>query len=101
MRWPALLLALLLAFVGTSARDNAADQPGSGLNAPVSVVHVHTTASPDACWALLSAAGAPRPPDSRVLVAATDAVSAEGSTSGHRSSRAPPFAAAPDSPHSF
>ncbi|MFD5828174.1 hypothetical protein [Lentzea sp. NPDC060358] len=96
MRWPALLLALLLAFVGTSARDTAADQPGSGLNAPVSAVHVHSTASPDACWALLSAVSDPRPPESQVLVAAMGAVSAEGTTSGHRSSRAPPCAAAPD-----
>lgn len=45
MRWPALLLALLLAFVGTSTRHTEADQPGSGLNAPVSAVHVQTTAS--------------------------------------------------------
>ncbi|MFD9704523.1 hypothetical protein [Lentzea sp. NPDC059081] len=95
MRWPALLLALLLAFVGTSARDTAADQPGSGLNAPVSAVHVHTTGSPDACWALVSGASVPRPPCTPALAVVAGAVSVEGTTSGHRSSRAPPFAAAP------
>ncbi|USX55112.1 hypothetical protein [Lentzea sp. HUAS12] len=97
MRWPALLLALLLAFVGTSTRDTAADQPGSGLNAPVSAVHVHATGSPDAYWALPGAATAPRPPQERAAVVVATAGSFEATTSGHRSSRAPPHAAAPDS----
>ncbi|MFD4675295.1 hypothetical protein ACFWNN_36590 [Lentzea sp. NPDC058450] len=97
MRWPALLLALVLAFVGTSARDTAADQPGSGLNAPVSAVHVHATGSPDACWALVGVTTGPRPPVARTTAEVACADSAEGTSAGHRSSRAPPFAAAPDS----
>lgn len=97
MRWPALLLALLLAFVGTSTRDTAADQPGSGLNAPVSAVHVHATGSPDTCWALPGTATGPRRPQERAAVVVATAESFETTTSGHRSSRAPPHAAAPDS----
>ncbi|MET9230330.1 hypothetical protein [Lentzea sp. NPDC003310] len=97
MRWPALLLALLLAFVGTSSRDTAADQPGSGLNAPASVMHVHATGSPDACWALVSGGEAPCPPRGRTAVVVAAAQSAGGTPSGHRSSRAPPRAGAPDS----
>ncbi|MGW6443300.1 hypothetical protein [Lentzea sp. NPDC055074] len=100
MRWPALLLALLLAFVGTSTRDTTADQPGSGLNAPVSAVHVHVTGSPDACWALPGAPTGPRPPQGRAAVLVAAAQDAEGTTEGHRSSRAPPRLAAPDSTYS-
>ncbi|MDX3658795.1 hypothetical protein PV646_15925 [Streptomyces sp. ID05-26A] len=99
MRWPALLLALLLAFVGTSTRDTTADQPGSGLNAPVSAVHVHTTGSPDACWALAGAATGPRTPRGRAVVVVAAAQSVETATEGHRSSRAPPHRAASDSTH--
>ena len=99
MRWPALLLALLLAFVGTSTRDGAADQQGSGLNAPVSAVHVHTTASPDICWALLGAATGPCPPQGRATVVFEAAQSVEGTTAGHRSSRAPPQAVASGYPN--
>ncbi|MCX2948654.1 hypothetical protein [Lentzea sp. NEAU-D7] len=99
MRWPALLLALLLAFVGTSTRDTASDRPGSGLNAPVSAVHVQTTASPDACWALPGPASGPRPPQGPAAVVVAAAQHVEGTTSGHRSSRAPPHAAAPGSTH--
>lgn len=101
MRWPALLLALLLAFVGTSTRDTTADRPGSGLNAPVSAVHVQMTASPDACWALLGPATGPCPPPARAAVVAAAAQNAEAPTAGHRSSRAPPHAAAPGSTHSL
>ncbi|MFD4637752.1 hypothetical protein ACFWN2_10590 [Lentzea sp. NPDC058436] len=97
MRWPALLLALLLAFVGSSTRDTSADQPGSGLNAPVSAVHVHATGSPDACWALPGTATGPCPPPEPAAAVVAAAESFEGTTSGHRSSRAPPHAAAPDS----
>lgn len=97
MRWPALLLALLLAFVGTSTRDTAADQPGSGLNAPVSAVHVHATGSPDACWALPGAATGPCPPRGRAAVVVAAAQDVEGTAEGHRSSRAPPRLAAPGS----
>ncbi|SMC77566.1 hypothetical protein [Lentzea albidocapillata] len=97
MRWPALLLALLLAFVATSTRDTAADRPGSGLNAPVSAVHVQTTASPDVSWALPGSATGPRPPHGRAAVVVATAQNAEGTTTGHRSSRAPPHAAAPGS----
>lgn len=99
MRWPALLLALLLAFVGTSTRDTTADQPGSGLNAPVSAVHVHVTGSPDACWALAGAASGPCTPRGRVVVVVVAARNVETATEGHRSSRAPPHTAAPDSAH--
>jgi len=99
VRWPALLLALLLAFVGTSTRDTTADQPGSGLNAPVSAVHVQTTASPDACWALPGSATGSCPPRGRAAVVVAAAQGVEGTTSGHRSSRAPPHAAAPASTH--
>ncbi|MFJ5985813.1 hypothetical protein [Lentzea sp. NPDC092896] len=99
MRWPALLLALLLAFVGTSTREVSSDQPGSGLNAPVSAVQVQTTASPDACWALLGAAIEPCPPQVRVRVGVARGVSAEATTSGQWSSRAPPSTAALDSPY--
>ncbi|NGY64536.1 hypothetical protein G7043_37055 [Lentzea sp. NEAU-D13] len=97
MRWPALLLALLLAFVGTSTRHDAADQQGSGLNAPVSVVHVASTASPDACWALLSACGGPRPPQVQTASWVRGAVHADATSSAQWSSRAPPSWRAPDS----
>ncbi|WP_090051740.1 hypothetical protein [Lentzea fradiae] len=90
MRWPALLLALLLAFVGTSTRHAEADQPGTGLNAPVSAVHVHTTSSGDACWAVPCACGGSQPPSSPALAVLASAESAEGTTSGPWSSRAPP-----------
>lgn len=95
MRWPALLLALLLAFVGTSTRHDAGDRPGSGLNAPVSAVPVQTTASPDACWALPGTTDVPRPPRSRAQAFVAGAASAGGTTSGPRSSRAPPHVADP------
>ncbi|MDX8147598.1 hypothetical protein SK854_36185 [Lentzea sp. BCCO 10_0061] len=95
MRWPALLLALLLAFVGTSTREVASDQPGSGLNAPVSAVHVQATASPDACWALLGAVTDPCPPQVRARVFVSGALSVEATTSGQWSSRAPPRAVLP------
>lgn len=97
MRWSALLLALLLAFVGTSARHDAADQQGSGLNAPVSVVHVTSTASPDACWALLSVCGGPRPLRFWSLSLVSGVVEAGATTSGQWQSRAPPLWRAPDS----
>ncbi|WP_394619916.1 hypothetical protein JNUCC0626_12675 [Lentzea sp. JNUCC 0626] len=93
MRWPALLLAVLLAFVGTSARDTAADQPGSGLNAPVSAVHVHATGAPDACWALVGTLIDARPPSARHAASVACAESVDGTSSGQWSSRAPPFAA--------
>ncbi|WP_434443659.1 hypothetical protein [Lentzea sp. E54] len=97
MRWPALLLALLLAFVGTSTRHAEADQPGSGLNAPVSAVHVQTTASPDASWALPGGTTGPRPPRGRAAAVPANADSADGTTTGPWSSRAPPRVAAPGS----
>ncbi|GLY47293.1 hypothetical protein [Lentzea sp. NBRC 102530] len=93
MRWPALLLAVLLAFVGTSARDTAADQPGSGIDAPVSAVHVHTTGSPDACWALVGASGDARPPAAPPSAEVACAESVDETSAGQWSSRAPPFAA--------
>lgn len=99
MRWPALLLALLLAFVGTSTRHDPAGRSTSGLNAPVSVVHVQTTASPDAFWALISVGGGPRPPQVRAISGPRGAVHVEETTSGHWSSRAPPSGSAPDSVH--
>ena len=97
MRSLPLLLALLLAFVGTSTRDTAPDRPGSGLNAPVSVVHVHVTASPDTCWAVDGGVTVVRPPQGRAAVVVAAARGAEGRTSGPRWSRAPPRAGAPDS----
>ncbi|WP_330276604.1 hypothetical protein OG205_13700 [Lentzea sp. NBC_00516] len=99
MRWPALLLALLLAFVGTSTREVSSDQTGSGLNAPVSAVHVQTTASPDACWALLGAATDPCPPRARSQVIVARAQNFEATTSGQWSSRAPPCAVVLGSPY--
>lgn len=99
MRWPALLLALLLAFVGTSTRHDAAGDQGSGLNAPVSAVHGQATASPDACWALCGTATGPHPPRQEVHTGALRAVHLDTTFSGPWSSRAPPGESALDSTH--
>ncbi|MEV6235161.1 hypothetical protein [Lentzea sp. NPDC051838] len=95
MRVPGFLLALLLVFVGTSARQDV-DSSASGLNASVSVVHVLSVPSPDACWALCRAGSGPGPSFHRGFAAAVRSPHVEATSSGPRSSRAPPFAAASD-----
>ena len=99
MRWPAQLLALLLAFDGTSTRHDATGQSSSGLNAPVSVVHVTSTASPDVCWALLAVRGGPSPLRFWSFSAASGGVEPGATASGQWPSRAPPSWRAPDSVH--
>ncbi|MEU0877395.1 hypothetical protein ABZ345_02255 [Lentzea sp. NPDC005914] len=98
MRVPGFLLALLLVLVGTSARqDVTSTTSGSGLSASVSVVHVLTVPSPDACWALCRAGEGSRPSQSRAAGSVSGAFHLDTTTSGPRSSRAPPCADAPGS----
>ncbi|MET8764103.1 hypothetical protein [Lentzea sp. NPDC004782] len=91
MRWSGVLLALLLVFVGGSARQDVADSgAGSGLSASVSAVHVLSVPSPDACWALCRTGEWPPPPHVQALPDVGGEVAPEVVASGRGSIRAPP-----------
>ncbi|WP_156212994.1 hypothetical protein [Lentzea aerocolonigenes] len=90
MRLSGVLLALVLVFVGSSARQDVSDSgAGSGLSASVSAVHVLSVPSPDACWALCACERPLARPD-RVSVGVVGGQPLGTLSSGPGSSRAPP-----------
>jgi len=95
-RWPGVLLALLLVFVGGSARqDVAGSGAGTGLSASVSAVHVLSVPSPDACWALCRTGDWPRPAHVDASPDAGGEAAPEVIASGQGSIRAPPSVRSP------
>ncbi|MFS8097237.1 hypothetical protein LFM09_08845 [Lentzea alba] len=96
MRWPGVLLALLLVLVGSSARHDAV-RSDVGLNVSVSAVHALSVAAPDACFA--PSVSGPRPASRAAHVDVPGDVGWEAAESGPWSSRAPPRAVFSDSVH--